>query len=338
MLSRNDNNFKKQSDNREYQTYLRQVQSRQNTSEEVIRNIIKKATSSNLISKKRIIYGEVNEVYCVVTDDGSQFIVRISIEKPNSFLQEQWAIKESKKVGVPVPVIISIGSIVVDGNILEFCINRYMEGEVLDMGSVDFDLMDEENQKKYLYQAGEILTKIHSIKTSGIGKIDGTGASQHDTLDNFFSIWENEALRKKLANQIDYDLSAIENIGKTLVGFKHIYEKIEPRLNHGDYFPRHFVARNKKIIGILDWGEVRSDSPVYDFANWAAWIENPKYINWLKDGYSNKSLFNNNFDTLLRMIRLAIDLEVLNWYQSQKRIRIVERTKAKLFKDLKYFK
>lgn len=329
--------LKKGSDYHEYQAYLKKINSKQSTPEEIIRSIVKKATGNNLVSKKRIISGEVNEVYYVVTNGNNKYILRISIEKPNSFLQEKWAIEESQKVGIPVPEIVSIGNMAVNGNNVEFCINRYIEGEVLDMGSIDFDLMREEDQKIYLHQAGEILARIHSVKTKGIGKTNGTGVSRHNTLDIFFLVWENEELRRKLAGQIGYNLSAINTIAKTLVDFKPIYMQAEPRLNHGDYFPRHLVSRNKKIVGILDWGEVRSDSPVYDFANWVTWMDNPKYINWLKEGYADKSLFENNFENFLHVIKLLIDMEVLDWYQSQKRIRVIERTKVKLFKDLNYF-
>lgn len=329
---------KKTSDQDEYKAYLKMINSRQKTSKKILEDITKNATGNNVLSTKRIIAGEVNEVYRVVTDNKGIFIVRISLDKDNNFLQEKWAIAQAREVGVLAPEIVSIGEKNINGSIIKFCVNKYIDGDVLEMGPIDFDSLTEIEKKEYLYQAGDTLSKIHSIKTNGIGKINSFGVSQQDTLNDFFKIWESDKLRKKFAQLIEYNSKTAERIAKSLISYKPLYNKIEPRLNHGDFFLRHLAVRNKKITGVLDWGEVRSDSPVYDFANWSFWIDNPKYMNWLKEGYLNKFLFDDSFEGFLHLIKLMIGTEVLNWYQSQNRIRLVERAKVKIIKELDYFK
>ena len=53
-------------------------------------------------SLKRIVAGEVNEVYDTKTKDGN-FIVRISRGEENRFLTEKWALNAARDVGVPTP-------------------------------------------------------------------------------------------------------------------------------------------------------------------------------------------------------------------------------------------
>jgi hypothetical protein len=67
-------------------------------------------------------------------------------------------------------------------------------------------------------------------------------------------------------------------------------------------------------------------------------MDNPNYLNWLKEGYSDKSLFDGNFETLLHISKLIIGMEVLDWYQSQNRTRLVERATTKIIKELHFFK
>lgn len=98
------------------------------------------------------------------------------------------------------------------------------------------------------------------------------------------------------------------------------------------------MAKEGKIISILDWGETRSDSPIYDFANWDFWTGQELPTTWLIEGYIDKSLFDSNFNDLLHFIKIMIGLEVLEWYHGEKYQEMIEKTKRRIIIDVTYFK
>lgn len=55
------------------------------------------------------------------------------------------------------------------------------------------------------------------------------------------------------------------------------------------------MAKGNEIVAILDWGDVRSDSPLFDFANWDYWFDDVTPTEWLMEGYTNKKLFDSDF-------------------------------------------
>ncbi len=91
-----------------YEKYLKEKHSKFSTSDEVLDNAVHEATGQSPISKRRLILGEVNEVYDVKIPNKENVIIRISHHSKFNFEQERWAIKKCEKVGVPVPHILLI--------------------------------------------------------------------------------------------------------------------------------------------------------------------------------------------------------------------------------------
>ena len=61
----------------EYNKFLEEIHSKNFTTDDVISDVVKEATGSEVISKKRIMAGEVNEVYDVELQGKDNVIVRI---------------------------------------------------------------------------------------------------------------------------------------------------------------------------------------------------------------------------------------------------------------------
>ena len=322
-----------------YQEYLSSIHDKWDTADEIIQDLVKEATGYNLKSKLRIIAGESNEVYDLTLDDNTHVILRISNSGHPNFLQEKWAIKEAKKLGIPVPEILLIKYLKIEGTEKSFCLMKKVKGEPLERGAINFDKFDSDLKRKLINQAGEILSKIHSIPTEGFGRIKEEGKAEFKTsselIDNLVSQQEKV---EKMAEEEEIALAQIENAYRIINSFRDSYAKVKPYLNHGDFSHKHFMFDGNKITCILDWGEVRSDSPVYDFACWDYWFGEYIPTEWLKEGYTNKSLFDENFEDFLHMWRLFKGLEVLNWYHQIKYKEAVEKAKVKLTTDLKYFK
>ncbi|MCL5970709.1 MAG: phosphotransferase, partial [Patescibacteria group bacterium] len=156
----------------DYENYLLDVHAKVITPDEIVNQVVKEATGFDVFLKKRIISGEVNEVYTIESSDRSQIVVRISRgEKPN-FAQEKWVINECRKIDIPVPEILLIKYIDYGKERLLFCVQRKIEGDPLERGKIDYHNLDKENLKKIIIQAGEILSKIHSINIKGFGYLN----------------------------------------------------------------------------------------------------------------------------------------------------------------------
>ena len=326
----------KQSD---YEKYLASMHAKLITPDEIIKSVVKEGTGKEYTTKEKVIAGEANEVYDITLSDTSHVILRISRSGHPNFLQEKWALEQVKKVGVPIPEILLIKYITVDEENLSFCLMKKVDGEPLERGAIDFNALSENERKAYIVKAGEILSKIHSIKTQGYGWIIGEGKAEYDTSDKIideilgrkerlYEITNSENITRQ---QIDEALSKVDQFRKT-------YSETIPHLNHGDYGHKHLMVKDKKIVAILDWGGVRSDSPIYEFACWDYWFGEYIPTEWLKEGYQNKSLFDKDFDATLHTFRLMKGIEIIDWYDSQKYKKAVEKATEKLTKDLNYFK
>ncbi len=324
--------------NNNYDKYLSSIHQNLRTPEEVIRDVVKEGTGLELLSKNRIIAGEVNEVYDIALIGGTHIILRISKEGSPNFQQEKWATTECKKVGVPVPEIIFIKYVTIEGKEYSMCLMEKLVGKPLERGEINFDKLDLEMRKNLIRQAGEILSKIHSIPTAGFGWIIGEGKAEYSSFQDLLL----EKVRKQ--KQLE-KISVEEGLGRNIITrafkvvdrYKDSYSKQTTKLNHGDYSHKHFMVRDNIITGILDWGSVRSDSPIYDFATWDYWFGDAIPTEWLKDGYQDKFLFDGNFNDFLHMLRIFNSFDLLEWYY-QKHQDTLNTVKKNLLKDLGYFK
>ena len=321
-----------------YQKYLDSIHTKWATSDDIIHDVVKEGMVFDLISKKRIIAGEANEVYDVTLKNKKHVILRISTSGYPNFLQEKWAIEKVRKLGVPTPEILFIRHLTVDGKEKSFCLMKKVAGEPLERGNINFGELDISLKRNLINQAGEILSKIHSIKTEGFGWIIGAGKPEFKTSDELINGLVNKQDEvRKMAKEENIDKAHIEKAYKIIKSFKDLYSTVRPHLNHGDYSHKHFMIKDNKINCILDWGAVRSDTPIYDFANWDYWIGDFIPTDWLKEGYSNKSIFDEDFENFLHMWRLFKGLEILNWYHQAKYKPAIIEAKTKLIKDLIYF-
>ena len=88
--------------------------------ENIIKEIVIKATGSEISNLDRIVAGEVNEVYDATTNDGN-YIVRISRGESTEFLAEKWALDKSREAGVLAPNMFFVDEIESEGKILKVC-------------------------------------------------------------------------------------------------------------------------------------------------------------------------------------------------------------------------
>lgn len=323
----------------DYDTYLYSVHAKLVTPDEIIQEVVKEGTAHDVFDKKRIIAGEVNEVYDITLTNNNHVILRISRSDYPDFIQEQWAIEKVKKIGVPVPEIILVKHLNIEAEKLSLCLMTKIDGEPLERGGIDFNSLSKEIQKNYIVNEGEILSKIHSIKTQGYGGIRGEGTTEFATSDNIIDdiLYRKERMYA-IAEKENLDRTRIDKAMTIVEQFRQSYAKTSTYLNHGDYSHKHFMVNDEKIVAILDWGGVRSDTPIHDFAWWDYWFGQDIPTAWLKEGYQNKTLFDNNFEDTLHILRIMKGIEIIDWYSSEKYQKAVKKAIGKLLTDLDYFK
>jgi hypothetical protein len=63
----------------DYDTYLTSMHAKLVTPEEIIREVVKEGTGQDVISKKRIIAGEMNEVYDITLSSNTHVILQFLV-------------------------------------------------------------------------------------------------------------------------------------------------------------------------------------------------------------------------------------------------------------------
>jgi len=324
--------------NEDFQSYLKTLHNGSDVSEQLLRQVAEGFTGVKSTGVEHIIAGEVNEVYEIPLEGRSPVILRLSPNGSPDFQQEEWAINQVSKLGVPTPGMLLIKYIQISEKDRSICLMNKCQGEVLGALKIDDSSTSSSILKSYIYQAGQILSKIHSISTLGWGKIIGDGESAYTSASEMWGYWlDKREYYENLATETGLDISIIDKVYTAYLNLRNQLTLQKPCLNHGDYFPKHIIVQDSKINGIIDWGEVRGDSPIYDFANWDYWVGERLPLKWLQDGYENKEIFGGNFTDELNFIKICIGLENLDWYNKQKYSRRITRCKDRIIRDIGNF-
>lgn len=321
----------------DYQSYLAKLH-KSSTDDQFISVVIKEATGKTIKSKRRIIAGEVSEVYDVTLDNDQHVIIRINRGDQPTYYQEKWAIAQCKKIGIPVPEILLIKSTKEENGFLSICVMEKIDGEPLERGAINFLEWDEKRRHKIIAQSGEVLAKIHSIKVNGYGSLDGEGNGKFDT---FKSLMSHNLDKVEDMMKIAKDISVPDKLMEKAF---FILEKENKKfdlpsvLTHSDYNVKHImVDKEDTIVGIIDWGDVQGHSLERDFASWYYWFDEYIPTKWLIEGYSDKKVFEGDFEEIVHWYKIDQGLEIMHWYYLQKYENGVKAAVEKLKKDILFF-
>lgn len=309
-----------------YRDYIKEKHAKFNTQDFLINEEVKKATGSEPVSKKKLMLGEVNEVYDIATKSGQQVIVRISRDKHNGLEKEEKGIELVKKVGVPVPEVLLVETVKSDdGRDLTFSIENKIEGVPM------FDLIKISNIgkiKRLTIESGKILSQIHSVN-----------------FPEEKESWKDYILKVKLKREKIVNAARKANLKTELISrsLKIIEENgsffdiKEKSLIHGDFGPEHFLVKDNHIVGVIDFENCRNGDPIFDFAWINFFYETKITLNWLIEGYKNKSIFDENFEKKLHLYKLYLGLDLLDYYVSENNQSGTDHTKERLEMELRYF-
>ncbi len=318
----------------DYQKYLEEKHSKHRTPDDTINEIVEKITNSKVINKSRIVKGEDNEVYDVKASDDESYILRIS--RYRSFDYEVWAMEKSRNEGVPIPNILGIGEKELELEKIYYCLLSKVPGKPLSESIKEYE---DDHFKDTFISAGEILAKIHKIKTTGYWDIDPQG---HGKMLNFES-YANEILGKaeifkEVAIKNNFNPEIIPELFQLLEADKNKLNDLDTYLAHGDYSPKHIMVTEDKITGILDFGVCKSALIYHDFADWDFWHKrNKNQIKYLKEGYETISPLE-NFDFNFHVIKGFLTVELLWWSDQNGHISGINHAKESILDDIEYLK
>lgn len=321
--------------NNKYHTYLEQKHSKFGVRPEIVEDAIERATGAKNSISKRIIAGEVNEVYGVKTEKGD-FIVRISHGSEDRFTPEKWAIDKTREVDVPAPEVLHIEEAVDRKKKVTVSVEKKLKGIPLS----DSEL-SEDKTKSVVVEAGKILANIHSVTPKKFGRLYESGVGGHES-------WESYMLRPTRPQQVKGILESAQRAGiprsqidqalQILRDHTELSRNVTPHLLHGDYGPKHILVESGHITGILDFENAKSGDPIHDFAWWSYFGKNRPPLEWVKEGYKKVSELPDNFELKLRLGRLRLGMDMIWYYDHEGHKLGLDAAKNNLKDDLDYFK
>lgn len=317
-----------------YRKYLEKKHGGFNTPGELVEMIAEKATGSRPIKRSRIIEGEVNEVYDVITEDKQDVVVRISRHGAANFETEERVIRMALMVGVPAPKVLLIEEASSGSEKLTFCVEEKIEGGSLRklMGT-----MDKSTLKSIISEAGGTLSKINSVTVERFGRLNGSVIFKNWS-DYIFSLENRKDRIIEAGKLIGIESDTINEVFKLLRENGKMFQIKEPKLLHGDFGPKHLLIRDNHIVGVLDFEDAMGGDPVYDLARISYFNYDVFPIDWLKEGYGKKDLFDDNFDLKMKLYRLQMGLGFIDYYNSEKNESGINYTKDRLIADLESFR
>lgn len=207
--------------------------------------------------------------------------------------------------GVPVPkVLCYLPKEPVTGHSL--LVVSKMPGQGADKG------LSGENLRTVLYQAGAALARLHTVPVQGFGWIDRakehTLTGEFPTFSQYFTaFWGN-------------DLHALARYGLSRETVRHVEDLMDEALSrlethravlvHGDFCLEHIYHQNGRFTGIIDFGEIRGNNPLFDLGTFLQDDTTPGQFATaaLLEGYESEQPLGEEGRRGVALMALAFDL------------------------------
>ncbi len=236
---------------------------------------IKKLFENKLNVQNIKVVGEekgIHSVVRIVQSDDKKYIVKFSVWPVKAF-REKFAYQKLFGL-IPMPHLLVSGQ--------DYVIQDYVEGKFLD----EVRLSEQEIRKIYI-ELGRILKRIHQIKTAGAGFIETDGKGGHKSFKDFVNSWLDDHLdilrKSNLVSKKNFS-----KLQKYIDDQKDFLRVEDYRLLHYDLEEWNVKIKGKKIIAIIDFGDLFSGPIEWDFARSYLTHYFEGRFNYLIEGYGNK--------------------------------------------------
>jgi len=229
-----------------------------------IHKIYLKKLNQKIKSIKNVSKGDENKIFIVKTDKGTS-VIRIPKKGLPPFagkhqaLREYWASKAWSKLGIPVPKIIILDESRKFAN-FDYAIETYIPGKDL----VEVKLSSKQS-KAIMRQLGSYLKKMHAVRTKKYGLLVSEKIGEHRKWAEVVKPEINGALEDLREKKI-LPIGVIQQMRRYFKEREDVLDFNNPRLLHNDLNRENVLVQNRKISGIIDFGDAFSGDPMYDVA------------------------------------------------------------------------
>jgi len=287
----------------EYAQHLAALHDRFEAPPALIARAARQVSTSPIAVTERIVHGEANEVYRILFASGLEVILRIARRAESGFEKEAWAIGRCRALGVPAPEVLSVQHVAADSGPLDLCFLEKLPGERLS----DSLSLPRETLRRVVRELGEQIARMHSIGSADLG--EAARFFENDT-DDFLATWPEFIT---IGVDAGLDRRALERAFRFCEG---VMGPAPSRrcLTHNDFRACHVLVHDGRLSGLIDFGQVSIDTPINEFAKWDYWEAPNLPVAWLQEGYSDRSLFDDDYQQLFEAYRIANALWALRWY------------------------
>lgn len=233
-------------------------------------------------SSVRRLSGNSHRVYECTSADGHSSIMRLADPSRARFNTEAAIIDRCGAEGLPVPRVLYSGTVDVADQAVAVMVQAKADGVTLTQAAAERGL---DRSAELVVGAGELLARIHAIKTTGFGPVDGALHGQAEDFD----IWFIDGLATKLesARRIAADASdLVDQAAVLLEQHRPLLQTSEATLCHGDFSPNNILANDDGITAVIDWESAKSGPPGLDIGWWDCFFETPLTpVDALIEGY-----------------------------------------------------
>lgn len=265
------------------------------------------AVGGDVATCRRLIVGQMHEVYDVATTDERSVIVRISREPDPRFEAERWAMDQARVRGVPTPEVLRTDHVEHDGECFAVQVQERLPGTPLDQ------LPPSARGSTQLTDSlGAVLAALHSVPVDGLGYLQADGRGWDISFASIMlDLLERTDEVVTAAQYWGADVSIVHRGLQLLGRHEELYALQRPVLIHGDLCPAHILVQDGTVTGVIDFEECSGGHPVFDFANWHATCPRDFDLSRLREGYADQALFTDAFERLFALALLRRSLWML---------------------------
>jgi Ser/Thr protein kinase RdoA (MazF antagonist) len=201
--------------------------------------------------------GQTNRVFMLENADGA-FVLRMDqqADKVHQYRKERWAIDHARRMDIPVPTVIEVGT--TDDGGFAFMLSRREPGR---------PATEVADTKPVLKQLGQYARKLHQDSLDRYG-------GQHDGMTARWETWLDFLDHEFELDRRVRDLRSLHLIDDTVARrtvdvVRALGESRTPRLNHGDLRLKNVLIDHEsgRISAIIDWEDaIAAPAPEWDLA------------------------------------------------------------------------
>ena len=250
--------------------------------------------------------GTFHSLYRIIFPNGRSYVLRVNVlshlYRGFYFYIDEWVVEALKQKGLP-----SLEIYFVDLSQklcpFDYQIVEEAKGEPLNMME-----MDEEFDKKFIFELGRTIAGLHTIVTESFGLLDVSCVMKEQKGKGLIDSWE-----EYIFLNLDKHIKTCYEIGAITLGegriietvFKHAHpllENVTSSLLHGDLGNHNVFSDGRCITGIIDWEDCMSGDSIFDIAYWGTFYAN--------DTDKRHQLFINGYKSLRQLPK---DFELRYW-------------------------